>query len=577
MKWTCVMTIALLCRIAGGQIKFIDVTEESGLPFMHSARLTFTDLNNDGRADVVAREGDRYRVFINHADEKAKFGFRFDELATHGLPQPSGGDLIVFADLDNDGFPDAIFSRYLDLKNPKFVAPTTQPTVSSWWKGNGDGTFARPQSITSATQGTTACIAVGDANTDGLPDIAIGNWYNSYGESLTAYPTDLLMQQPDHSFVRTHLPEDDAKFDEDHDLSHRPTYGILFVRLQAGPSGPGLLQLNYGRRWNRLYLPTKTAYEDRAPQMHLDGDAIRHGKYPDWLKERAKTHKRFNQEDEKPFRSNGNNFDAAVGDVDGDGLFDFFFTEITHAWAGESADRSRFLLQRENDFVYDPNRSVDRDGTHDPDAHNWNQGDLFASLQDLDHDGKLDLILCSSDYPDPKPHENKLRFYHQETDGSFKDVTDASGVEHLGAQQPSWADLDGDGAMDLLVGQSFNRFTKEMIDARTPPGPIARIYLNRSQFKGKSIELRLVGDPTHGVSRSPFNAIVTMTTGTTRQMRQFFGPGGHNGKGGDLILHFGLGDAAEADEITVDWPGTPQAPTVLHHVKPGFHSIKCGE
>jgi hypothetical protein len=608
-SWSIAILCILMtvCTARGGEnsaIGFVDATEASGLPPMNSARLSLADLDGDGRADVVAREqlagnAARYRVFLNRADAAAKHGFRFVEVESPNLPEPLNGDCMALADLDNDGLADAVFTRYLDLKNPKFVAPTTQPTDSCWLKGEGDGTFGPPNLIGNNTRGTTACIAVGDANCDGRPDLLLGNWYDRYGEANSAYPMDLLVQKAgadgNVSFERVALPEDGVPFDEEHDAGPRPTYGVMFVRLTDSPR-PSLLQLCYGRRANRLYVMTQSdplRYEDRAPAMHLDGDAIRHGRYPEWLKEVAKTDKRFDRTDEKPYRSNGNTFDAAVGDVNNDGLFDLFFAEITHAWAGESSDRSRFLIQRNGqqiDFDYLSRLSVDRPGTHDPGnaRQSWNQGDLFAALADLDQDGRLDLILCSSDYPDPPPHENRLRIYRQSEDGTFVDVTNTSGIDHLGAQQPSLADVDGDGDLDLLVGQSFNRFPKEMIEKHTPPYPAARLYLNHTSERRRaeslpsnSIELRLIGDPERGVTRSAFNAIVRLTTTLHGQLltqsRQLTGPGGDNGKGGDVIVHFGLGDATEAAEIRVEWPAPNLPPSVLRNVKPGAPTVRCGE
>ena len=98
---------------------------------------------------------------------------------------------------------------------------------------------------------------------------------------------------------------------------------------------PELLELNYGRRWNRCYhwpaSPTSDLpadWTDIAPQAGLDGDDIRHGRHPEWLKERADEDPRFDRDDEKPFRANGNTFDCAVGDIDSDGDFDLFLAEI---------------------------------------------------------------------------------------------------------------------------------------------------------------------------------------------------------------------------------------------------------
>jgi len=114
---------------------------------------------------------------------------------------------------------------------------------------------------------------------------------------------------------------------------------------------------------------------------------------------------------------------------------------------------------------------------------------------------------------------------------------------------------------------------------------VARAYLNQTSelrrqrgLLNNSIELHLKGNPQHGVTRSAFNAVVRMTTTVDGkqvvQSRQLIGPGGHNGKTGDLIVHFGLGDADRADEIRINWPTPDVQPTVLKNVTPGLHQVE---
>ena len=60
MGWTMrILSFIIVSWLAsmsmGAPITFIDATENSGLPLMNSARLCFTDLDGDGRADQIGR------------------------------------------------------------------------------------------------------------------------------------------------------------------------------------------------------------------------------------------------------------------------------------------------------------------------------------------------------------------------------------------------------------------------------------------------------------------------------------------------------------------------------------------
>lgn len=604
--------VAMAGGTAWGQLSFVEATADLGLDGLKGPHGCFVDLNNDGRPDVVIG---RNRVFLNVAEAHRleagataawPRGFGFVEVEASGLPTFRRGDIAVFADLDNDGNKDCVWTRYLDVNADNYEPPTEGPKKTAWLRGNGDGTFGEPvgawEVIEAATEATTAAVAVGDVDRDGWLDLYLGNWYVKYGEGLEGFTNQTLYNHLPLAMEDTAqldswseglLPTQSEPYDDDTDPDGRPTYGVMILHDLIENGDTHRLDLNYGRRWNRLWQRSLVyegdhdvanfagdVWRDVAPHFGLDGDDIRHGRHPEWLKERAKTDPRFDREDEKPFRSNGNSFDAAIGDIDNDGDFDLFLAEITHGWAGESSDRSRFLVQeRDNNggvrFVSKPELSVDRVPT-DPTIRSWNQGDIFAELADFDLDGRLDLLLCSSDYPD----NQRLRIYRQQADGTFRDITSWVGIDHLGAGQPSLADIDGDGDLDILVGQSFTRLRRDQREGREPR---MRVYLNQAVEKllGNALVLRLVGDETQSVSRDALGAIVRMTAtiGGERvtQSRQLIGIGGHQGKQMDFVVHFGLGDASVAERVEIEWPSRERVVTLLEDVEAGTLVVRLAE
>lgn len=565
-----------LAALPSGQEGFVDTTEAVGLglealglaptdpekQFGGISRLCFADLNGDGWPDVVI---DHHLVLLNVVDADSSVGRRFRAIpkADSGLRVPVRGTVTVFADLSGDGVLDAVVGQYVDTEKEGWVDHDRR---TAWQKGRGDGTFEAPQRIEGVRPATTCAIAAGDVDLDGRLDLWLGNWYVQYGGSLAAYANQLV-RYPQGKVLVEDLPEGaDLELETATDLDGRPTYGAMIAQLGPGPY-PDLIELNYGRRWNRLWRSGEKGsgeWTDLAPAAGFDGDEIRHGRYPDWVVERMPE-----REPEEPFRANGNTFDCAVGDVDNDGDFDLFVAQITHGWAGDSSDRSRLYY---NHLQVDGTPKLDGDTGRFFDripegTQNWNQGDLFCAIADLDHDTRLDVLLSSGDYPD----RQILRIFAQVEDGVFEDRTAAFGLEHDGSQMLSLADFDGDGDLDILVGQTFNRFSAEQKAGRKPT---ARLFRNELTGERRSITLRLEGDGRR-VNRDAIGAVVRarLDDGTILS-RQLVGPGGHAGKQDDFLVHFGIGERTKVEELTVTWPDAKGTTVSFEDVEAGRYRLK---
>ncbi len=113
-----------------------------------------------------------------------------------------------------------------------------------------------------------------------------------------------------------------------------------------------------------------------------------------------------------------------------------------------------------------------------------------AAWGDYDNDGKLDLFVCGEYQapgaaPGDKPGDprNRSRLYHNQGDGTFKDVAAAAGVENLRCGKGSaWGDYDDDGKLDLFVSNM---------------GQPCRLYHNEGvgKFKDVAAELGVTGPP----------------------------------------------------------------------------------
>ncbi|RME22086.1 MAG: CRTAC1 family protein [Deltaproteobacteria bacterium] len=568
-----------------GGAAFSDETTAWGLADVRGVKMSTADLNGDGYPDLIVNEGTphsrddlsagvRYHWLLMNEDDGSGHRTFVDRSEESGLwalrpgTEDGGGDfrasqVHVMGDVDNDGDLDVFAGAFTDANHPE----TDLGDRSELMINDGTGHFSFGTDHLQVSGGySTSGASFADVDADGDLDLWVTGWYEQYGaiyaEQDRLYVNNgvgdfgewtsqagLEMERGSGSSLDPWLEG----------TARRPAYGATACDLN-GDAMPDLLASNYGRSWNQQWMNQGNGtFVDTGRESGFAGDDdlsyVEDQFYacycevygpcdPDPGPPRLAGCETYAEYwtpgfDDQPARLNGNSFTTACGDIDNDGDNDLITAEIVHWHIGRGSDPTELLINDGSGVFTRPGNDTNGLARDWPSA-DWNAGDLYVAMVDIDNDMLQDILLISSDYPD-----TRLFLFRQVEPGRFTEVAEEMGIAHPWPAGMAVADFDRDGDLDVITGSSTAR-------SGTPWDSHELHFYENQLGPGNSVRIRLEGT---AANKAGIGARVAVTAGGVTQTREVSGGFGHFGIQNDTALVFGLGDACTIDAVEVTWPG----------------------
>jgi hypothetical protein len=520
---------------AAPPIEFVDVTQSSGIKFVHfkgnkgisinleefGPGVCVSDFDRDGWQDIYFVNGrDRYErgiavknaLYRNNGD-----GTFTDVTDTAGVPGTGYGLGCVWGDFDNDGFPDLFVTQY---------------GRNVLYHNNGNGTFTDVTDKAGVAGSESGIFHSGatffDYDRDGRLDLYVGS-YVAFGPDGRRYC--------DIGGVQSSCPPS-AYGGSLNALYHNNGDGT-FTNVSKSTH---ILQ----PEGKNLSVGAADYDNDGWPDLFVANDGL-----PAYLYQNLHNGK-FQETGEIAgiaFTMRGQTMAAmciSLGDYDNDGWLDLYISDF----------------QKSSDHVWHNTGKGYFDEVSDESGITVATRDVLSfggGFVDYDNDGWLDLFIANGHvYPEieqvsPETHYKQHNsLFHNETNGKFAETTVAAGLGALpprAARGVAFADFDNDGFVDMVVANNGD-----------PPTLLRNSGNNGNHF----LNFKLVGTKSN---RDALGARIHITSGGISQIREIMGGGSYLSQS-ELRANFGLGKNAVATNVEVTWPSG------AHQI---FHDIKADQ
>ncbi|RMG76292.1 MAG: hypothetical protein D6714_21560, partial [Bacteroidetes bacterium] len=483
-----------------GDFRFEDVTERAGVAASGSwcTGTTMADVNKDGFLDLyVCRayhddpELRRNLLFVNNGD-----GTFSEKGKDYGVADTGYSIVATFLDYDKDGDEDLFVGNHPLKRNILTYAEHLEnwksprhETSDHLYRNNGDGTFTdvtREAGV--LNYGWTLGVVTADFNRDGWPDLFVSvdhmepdRFYENNGDGTFSEVSEKRMKHLSYSSMGV-----DAG-----DINNDGWLDLAVVEMLSTNNfneKTKMASMNPERFWYMVEVGYE--YQYMRNMLHLNNG----NGYFSEIGQMAGIH-----------RTNWS-WAALLADFDNDGWNDFY---VTNGYLREYLDKDYHKK------FFEAIKTGSKAGQ--------SREDLLASFGKSAPTTRVPNNFFRNNGADGKP----LTFTEKGPDYGLDNYDYSSGA--------AYADLDGDGDLDIVVNHSNN---------------LASVYKNRDREQNNHhyLRVRLKTPPTV----SPIGTKVTIETPSGIQFREFAYTRGYQSSV-EGVLHFGLGESAQIDRLLVEW------------------------
>lgn len=505
-------------------LRFQDVSRAVGLDFKHNSPLTperhlhlfmgsglgWLDYDGDDWPDLYFCQGaawpPRKESDLTHSDQlfRNREGVFENVTEVCGLRNFEYSMGVAVGDFDSDGFPDLYVSSF---------------GPDSLYRNNGDGTWSEivGQPVLNDERWGASCTWA-DVDGDGDLDLYVTHYLQLDREN---YPlcshVELGRRYPGGCHPRHQKHEYDLLLRNNGDGTFADISKVAGLMAESPRAGLGVVACDFDDDGDQDFYVANDTVNNQLWVNKGDGtftdDALVMGVAVNGL----------------GFAEAG--MGVVAGDIDGDGMADFFVTNYFN--------ETNTLYRNDRVAFTDVTAAF---GLAAPSRQRLGFG---TSLIDANSDGWLDLFVANGhvqSYPPEldrhEPFAQLQQVFLNQQGTRFKEVSTEAGPyfqRPIVGRSSALADFNRDGKLDIAV-LHLN-------------GPAALLQ-NDHEDTGRALILRLVGVASN---RDAIGARVEVRVGSRTIVRRCQGSQGYLSSDARRV-HVGLGDAMQADSVTIRWP-----------------------